>query len=109
MFSSQGAQYQGSILASIPFAKFSHTSNPPEVLRFTWNHIGRSDLAFVILSSRVALDEGTYRNRTFMKVMAGVDLLVRAEYIIPATLWMTPYSVFSLGTTRFGFTDTSSA
>ncbi|RFU24707.1 hypothetical protein B7463_g11631, partial [Scytalidium lignicola] len=77
MSSSQGAQSQGSILASIPFAKFSHTSNPPEAVKFTWNHVGRSDLDFIIHSSRIALDDGTYENRRVMKITAGADILVR--------------------------------
>ncbi|KAH8816124.1 hypothetical protein F5884DRAFT_209779 [Xylogone sp. PMI_703] len=75
MFSSQGISSQGSILASIPFTKFSHTTNSLEAVKFTWNHIGRSDLDFVVHKSRIALGDGSHGSQTIMKVTAGADIL----------------------------------
>ena len=72
-------QVQDPTWLSIPFAKFSHDTSPNGTRKIPWIHVAaRNDLDFNIRNVRVEDEHHrSFANRTFMKITAGAELLVR--------------------------------
>jgi hypothetical protein len=75
---SQVSQAQDPNWASIPVAKFSHSTLPIGAQNITWTHLNnRNDIDLVIQSTRVFDGARNHLPQILMKITVGVKVLVR--------------------------------
>jgi hypothetical protein len=75
---SQVSQEQDANWASIPVAKFSHSTLPIGAQNITWTHLNnRNDIDLVIRSTQVFDGARNPLPQTVMKITVGAEVLVR--------------------------------